>query len=115
MGNDKAGLGRFGLSSNSQFMPDDSRLLQNPLQFRPTSSTTGDLSEMQRLVQQQGSYLNNNVELSSLERSMDIKPTLQHMSAYDNQISSANPMGMNPALMTSGAGKRAFPFTNCHI
>ena len=112
-------MSRFGLSSSalerSQFMTDEGGLLQNPIQFRSTPSTTADLSEMQRLVQQ-GSYLNNNVDINNLERPLDIKPALQHMNAYDGQISSASQMAINPALMTSSAtANRGYQYSNCHI
>ena len=119
MGAEKGAVNRFALSpaqlDRSQFTADESRLPPNSVQFRPTPSTTGDLSDMERLVQQ-GSYLNNNVDINSLERSLDVKPTLQHINAYEGQLSSANPMGINPALMTSSAsGNRGYPYSNCHI
>ncbi|XP_028399044.1 aryl hydrocarbon receptor nuclear translocator-like isoform X2 [Dendronephthya gigantea] len=119
MPSEKGGLSRFGLTSSSldrpQYLPDESRLSQNPLQFRPSPSSTGELSEMQRLVPQ-ASYLNNNVELNSLDRSIDVKPSLQHISAYEAQISSPNQMGINPAMMTSSAaGNRGYQYSNCNI
>ncbi|CAB4039198.1 aryl hydrocarbon receptor nuclear translocator homolog [Paramuricea clavata] len=119
MGTDKGSLVRFGLSPSalerSQFMTDESRFRQTPIQYRQVPSTTAELSEMQRLVSQ-GSYLNNNVDINNLERSLDVKPALQHMSAYDAQISSANPLAINPSLMTSSAaGNRGYPYSNCHI
>ena len=115
MGSEKGALNRFGLPPTSldrpQFLPEESRLTQSPIQFRSTPVSTAELSSMQRLVAP-GQYLNNNVDMNN---QIDVKPTLQHMNAYEAQMGSPNQMGINPSLMTSAAGNRGYPYSNCHI
>ena len=119
MASEKGALSRFGLPptslDRSQFLSEESRLTQSPVQFRGTPSSGAELPNMQRLVPPGAAYLNNNVDMNNLDRSIDVKPTLQHINAYDAQLGSPNQMAINPSLMTSAAGNRGYPYSNCHI
>ena len=90
-------------------------MTQSPVQFRGAPASSAELPNMQRLVPPGAAYLNNNVDMNNLDRSIDVKPTLQHINAYEAQLGSPNQMAINPSLMTSAAGNRGYTYSNCHI